>query len=154
MQRLLSCSSCTCIRTYCFTEICYFSLCGAAWCRPSVVAKLIMDNLKTSIVPYHDPTHDDSLIHISLFDENPTIDGDDLQPTIDENLTNLNFDFGVSDYDPYTDPVLVDISYNHLIGSSRNADQGNSNCQILREITHADGECLINLYYYIPLLLR
>ncbi|XP_055819280.1 uncharacterized protein LOC129888300 [Solanum dulcamara] len=112
-----------------------------------------MDNHNTSIVPYHDPfdddddDDDDSFVNISLFDENPTIDGGDHPPPLDENPTNLNSDFGVSDYDP----ILLDISYecsNHLVGNSTNAEGdvlGNNNnnnlhnCQILREITHADG---------------
>lgn len=175
MQRLLTSSSLPpLVLIYYSIEICYLLLyfllslsilCGAAWSRPSVGVAKIMDNHNTSIVPYHDPFDDDdddddssSFVNISLFDENPTIDGGDHPPPLDENPTNLNSDFGVSDYDP----ILLDISYecsNHLVGNSTNAEVdvlGNSNnnlhnCQILREITHADGQCVYLLNFSLVL---
>ncbi|XP_059274831.1 uncharacterized protein LOC132029579 [Lycium ferocissimum] len=107
-----------------------------------------MDNNPTAIVPYHDPFDDSSssVAQISLFDQNPTI------------FISVNDDvdggFGVSDYDPFADPILFDIPYecsNYLVGNSTNDDGGVSatnNCQILREITHSDGSQIYKLEIY------
>ncbi|XP_060210519.1 uncharacterized protein LOC132637450 [Lycium barbarum] len=105
-----------------------------------------MDHNPIAIVPYHDPFDDSSssVAQISLFDQNPTI------------FISVNDDvdggFGVSDYDPFADPILLDIPYecsNYLVGNRTNDDGGVSatnNCQILREITHSDGDCFTQFY--------
>ncbi|KAJ8527121.1 hypothetical protein K7X08_029598 [Anisodus acutangulus] len=114
-----------------------------------------MDNNPTAIVPYHDPFDDSSSIgQISLFDENPTIAGLSSDPTILMSVDDVDGDFGVSDYDPFADPILLDIPYecnNYLVGNSNNDENGVSgtnNCQILREITHSYGLQISKLEIY------
>lgn len=113
-----------------------------------------MDN-PTAIVPYHDPFDDDSsLVQISLFDdENPIIDCPwDNEPfsLFHENPPILISDIGVSN----TDPILLQCS-NYLVGNSTTNTEGgvpgsnycstSHNCQILREITHSDGQSVLSL---------
>ncbi|KAK4706287.1 hypothetical protein R3W88_034157 [Solanum pinnatisectum] len=119
-----------------------------------------MDNVNTSIVPYHDPFDDNILtgLSLSLFDdENPTIDDDNnyqgptyenyptiAQGPINENTTNLNSGLRVPDYDSF----LLEISFengNRFVGNSTNSVPGKNNCQILREITHGNGTVLSKL---------
>lgn len=134
----------------------------------------------TAIVPYHDPFDDScSIGQISLFDENPTIGlpksawNQELF-TFDPTILKSDNDFGV--YDPFDDPILLDIPYecnDYLVENSTNTEAGvqdgvfenkshvsvwpvssstslcTNNCQILREITHSNGECLYNSLFYI-----
>ncbi|WMV42235.1 hypothetical protein MTR67_035620 [Solanum verrucosum] len=128
-----------------------------------------MDYFNTSIVPYHDPFDDNNILtglSLSLFDdENPTIDDDNnyqgptyesyptiVQGPINQNTTNLNSGLRhVPDYDSYSDPFLLEISFesgNRFVGNSPNSEgevPGKNNFQILREITHGNGTILSKL---------
>ncbi|KAJ8564456.1 hypothetical protein K7X08_000916 [Anisodus acutangulus] len=94
-----------------------------------------MDNNPTAIVPYHDPFDDSSSIgQIPLFDENPTIAGLSSDPTIFISIDDVDGDFGVSDYDPFADPILLDIPYecnNYLVRKYFSNDSTSSVKQFL-----------------------
>ncbi|XP_009608942.1 uncharacterized protein [Nicotiana tomentosiformis] len=133
----------------------------------------------TAIVPYHDPFDDScSIGQISLFDENPTIglpkSAWNQEPfTFDPTILKSDNDFGV--YDPFDDPILLDIPYecnDYLVENSTNTEAGvqdgvfenkshvsvwpvssstsmcTNNCQILREITHSNGLQISKLNIY------